>query len=320
MNSSKTKKTFITFLLLLFGATNIYAADYYIAQTAAGSANGKSCANAYVYTWPWTGVNDGDTVHLCGTITHTLTIPESGTSAGITVKFETGANLTSPAWGTGSGAAIYANNRSYIIIDGGTNGIIANTNNGDSLGLQQDSNAIDVTGGAHWEVKNLTIQNMYIHVSGNASGFNVKDISFWDTSYVNVHYNTLNNCYFAVWMATLQNSISNLNVSFNNISATEVSIVVAIGGSGTSINIVNLFNNILSFGTNWYSPSGGNHIEVIHVWSIATTHDAVTNLAIYNNTVSGDPSPTNTGCFYFEDQVVSPLIYNNVVSIINNHL
>jgi len=53
MNSSKTKKTFITFLLLLVGATNIYAADYYIAQNAAGNNDATSCTAAKAYSWNW---------------------------------------------------------------------------------------------------------------------------------------------------------------------------------------------------------------------------------------------------------------------------
>jgi parallel beta-helix repeat protein len=329
MNSSKTKKTFITFLLLLFGATNIYAADYYIAQTAAGLGDASSCANAKIYSWNWTSptVNDGDTVHLCGTITSTLTIPKSGTSAGITVKFETGANLTSIAWGTGSGAAIYANGKSYITIDGGTNGYIAETKNGDPAAVctaanpcstHQDSTGINVVGGAHWEVKNLTVQNMYIHAYGGTVSQNTYGIYFAGTSYVNVHNNTINNCYYAITTFTVS-SISNITMSNNTVSYTEAPFVVALG-AGSGIDTVSINNNTVAFGNNWYESTGGNHIEIVHVWGAPTTHDAVTNLAIYNNTVSGDPTPLNTGCFYLEDQVVSPLIYNNVVSVVNNHL
>ncbi len=53
------------------------ANDIYIAQSAAGSANGSNCANAYAATFFNTAANwgsgankigPGTTVHLCGTI------------------------------------------------------------------------------------------------------------------------------------------------------------------------------------------------------------------------------------------------------------
>src|SRR5208337_479058 len=76
-----------TFCLLLFSLC-LSAKDIYIAQTAQGSANGTSAANAYAVTWFNTAgnwgsgssqINPGDTVHLCGTITSVLTIQASGT-------------------------------------------------------------------------------------------------------------------------------------------------------------------------------------------------------------------------------------------------
>lgn len=279
----------ITFLLLLFGATNIYAADYYIAQTAAGSANGESCANAYVYTWPWTGVNDGDTVHLCGTITSTLTIPKSGTSAGITVKFETGANLTSAAWGTTSSSAIYASGISYIIIDGNNTGVIANTNNGDALGVQQTSSAIYVSGGSYWTVKNLTVQNMYVHVSGNASSYGGFNIYLLGVSNVSVYGNTLNNNYFGIQAGTSSGNVSTVNIYSNTISSCSSPLTVGLGNSGTSIDTVNIYGNTITYGTNWYDTADNNHITGIHVFARAGTSDAITNLKIYGNNIGGDP-------------------------------
>src|SRR5271157_1591702 len=54
------------------------AGNIYVAQSASGSANGSTCANAYAYTFFNNGGNwgsgssqigPGTTVHLCGTIT-----------------------------------------------------------------------------------------------------------------------------------------------------------------------------------------------------------------------------------------------------------
>jgi parallel beta-helix repeat protein len=145
---------------------------------------------------------------------------------------------------------------------------------------------------------------MYIHAYGGTVSQNTYGIYFAGTSYVNVHNNTINNCYYAITTFTVS-SISNITMSNNTVSYTEAPFVVALG-AGSGIDTVSINNNTVAFGNNWYESTGGNHIEIVHVWGAPTTHDAVTNLAIYNNTVSGDPTPLNTGCFYLEDKVVSP--------------
>src|ERR1017187_2879848 len=74
------------------------AASVYVAQTAAGSANGSSCANAYALTFFNTSVNwgsgtsqigAGTTVHLCGTISSPLSAQGSGISGSpVTIVFD----------------------------------------------------------------------------------------------------------------------------------------------------------------------------------------------------------------------------------------
>ena len=105
------------------------AANVYIAQSAAGMANGADCQDAYPYTFFNTSGNwgamanqigPGTTVHLCGTITGlagstVLTFQGSGSNGSpITLIFETGAALNAPYWGTNSGSISQA----AINIDG----------------------------------------------------------------------------------------------------------------------------------------------------------------------------------------------------------
>ena len=61
---------------LAVGCSVMEAKDFYIAQNAAGSNNGTSCANAFAYRFfnnaaNWgsgaTQIGPGTTVHLCGT-------------------------------------------------------------------------------------------------------------------------------------------------------------------------------------------------------------------------------------------------------------
>ena len=312
-------------LILLFTLFSIpaFAADYYIAQTAAGSGDASSCANAKIYSWNWTSptVNDGDTVHLCGTITSTLTIPMSGTSAGITVKFETGANFTSTAWGGTTGAAIYASGKSYITIDGNNTGIIQNTNNGDALGIQQQSSGIYVSSGSHWTIKNLTIQNMYIPVSGIAydtvayGGFNIYAFT---VSYLSIYGNTINNNYYGIYVGPVSNNVSNINIYSNTISACSSPLTLG-GNVGTSTDIVNIYDNTISYGTNWYDTPDNNHVTGIHIFSVSGTSDTITNLKIYGNNIGGDVSAHGTAGIQLEYGVIGPLIYNNVYWDVNHH-
>lgn len=181
------------------------ANDVYLAQNAAGSANGSSCANAYAVTYfntsgNWTSgtpsgtkIGPGTTVHLCGTFTgpapaggagnvgpNVLTFRGSGTSGSvITVLFESGAMFTAPVWGWGGVAAINLNSQSYILIDGGKpcgtttggvnagpcNGVIQNTANGMSATYNQSSYAIEAQNTSNIEIRNLGIYNLYMHTA-----------------------------------------------------------------------------------------------------------------------------------------------------------
>src|SRR5579863_1276929 len=93
----------IAILALTLGCGAARANDIYIAQIAAGSLNGSSCANAFAYGFfnaaaNWgAGSNQigaGTTVHLCGTFTDSLngtllTAYGSGATGNpITIQFE----------------------------------------------------------------------------------------------------------------------------------------------------------------------------------------------------------------------------------------
>ncbi len=130
---------------LMFRATAVPpggSQDIYIAQSAAGGNTGADCADALAYTFfntssnwasTYTGgkISPGTTVHLCGTITGTntantniLRTQGAGTSGSpITIHFETGAIVQSPACtgASGAGGCIYLNN-AYITLMAGRTG------------------------------------------------------------------------------------------------------------------------------------------------------------------------------------------------------
>lgn len=157
---------FPIFLVLLF-AFCVRAEDIYVAQTAQGSDTGVNAANAHSLAWLNTSgnwgsgadkVSAGDTVHLCGTLTSTLTAQGSGTlGSQITIVFESGAKFQAARFYP----AISVANRDYLTIDGGSNGLIENTNNGTTLGEQDNSTGIECTGTRGLIIRNITITNLY---------------------------------------------------------------------------------------------------------------------------------------------------------------
>jgi hypothetical protein len=141
----------LALLLLCTASAFASASNVYVAQSAAGGGTGVDCANAYAVTFFNTAGNWGagaaqigqdTTVHLCGTFTASagangyLTFQDSGASGHpITLLWETGAVVQSAYFGTGG--AVSTNGKTYLVIDGGTNGVIQNTANGTVLANQQ---------------------------------------------------------------------------------------------------------------------------------------------------------------------------------------
>src|SRR5277367_2905281 len=91
-----------------------FAQDIYYAQTAAGTGSGDDCADARatssMLAMDWV---PGNTIHLCGALTTSITALGSGTSANpITVTFEPGAYFTGSVWSS----AINLNGFTNIIV------------------------------------------------------------------------------------------------------------------------------------------------------------------------------------------------------------
>ena len=179
--------------------------DKYITQTAQGTGDASSCANAQSVAWfndatEWGTdpfkIGPGNTVHLCGTVSTGLSFQGSGTSGNpITLKFESGAKMSALVFPL----SININGKSYITVNGCTNsnGIctakdysknatIENTDNGSpdqywteclafsspcqqphSFNHRQTSTAVSIGGGNNVTVENLNIQNLYVRASSS---------------------------------------------------------------------------------------------------------------------------------------------------------
>jgi hypothetical protein len=108
----------------------------------------------------------------------------------------------------------------------------------------------------------------------------------------------------------------------DTLSYCSTDIIVALGTSGSNIDTINLYKNNITMGTNWYDTPNANHIDGIHLWT--SGYGLITNLKIYQNFVSGDPSTHSTSHIFLEgssavQSIIQPLIYNNIIIGNNNH-
>ena len=323
-------KQILFFLILFFSifglAKSSQAADYYIAQIAAGSGNGDSCTDATAisyYTGSWSGkVSAGDTVHLCGTLTSALTIGASGMAGNpITIKFESGANFTSTVWS--SSGAINCGSYDYLVIDGSNTGIIQNTANGGALANQSNSRGINSTGN-NIEIKNLTIQNIFVAVYNTSTGEGAQTVDIWaQGSNILIHDNTLKDANAVIQYVT-SGATSNVQIYNNTISRGGWGI--GINPSGNSANLTNLqiYNNEIIAASNWYTASGYIHENGIIVYGTTASTNTVTNAQIYNNYIHGETNPDGswdassggyTAFIFFCDitGATATTIYNNLL-------
>jgi hypothetical protein len=318
------KLGFLLFLYFLCSAVPAEAKDLYFAAQQATTGTGSGCSTAKAISWlsstlNWgTGsaqVGPGTVVHLCGTFNGTagqqlLVVRYNGTAtAPITIKFETNAILSAPFWS--SQGAINAQGRSYIVIDGGTNGLIKNTANGTGLGNAQDSRAIFVSACISCTVKNLTIANMYVRTA-------VTDLAVRQTAVNCVYFINSDNlivthitCHDAGW--ALAGYGNNFTLSYSNLY--NVDHGLAFGPSGTSSGFSIHDNHIHDY-VKWDSTTNAYHHDGLHLWG--QQGGIVTNGVIYNNVFDGDSGVNITGHIYLQDSVRYVSVYNNVFLVPSN--
>lgn len=268
-------------LLLLVFASPLFANDVFVAQSAAGSANGSSCANAYAASYfntsgNWTSgvpsgtqIGPGTTVHLCGTFTEsagasgTLTIQGSGSSGSpITILFEPGANATAPYWG--NNGFIYAASRvNYITIDGGGTGSVPSgtfTSNGDIVASANGaalanhvagSTAIAFRGIGDTGiiVQNMECENMFVAVQDNTNnettkgaGTNSACVVILDPVSFTIQNNVFHDAFNPVYTYYNAPGRGPYSILKNKIYNLEANIVGS-AGTGATLNGLTIDNN-----------------------------------------------------------------------------
>jgi hypothetical protein len=306
----------------------------YVAESSAGKGSGADCANAYGVSWfndssSWGSsvgqIGPGTSVHLCGVIdvpagTTGLTVQGSGTKAApITIYFELGAVLESPYFPTNSfnQAALVMMNQSWVIVDGGTNGLIQNTLNGTPGAAcpggpcteQQSSLAILAPGSSNCEIKNLTVANFYVHVGCSAStgcdtsgavgdGLNITG-SNW-----RVDHNTFHDIHWAL-LHTYGAGDTNDSIDHNDFYNMDHGIIVSSETAGMATNDY-IHDNHIHDMANWDTGAAdAYHHDGIHAWNSAEDEGAAawgsfTGLYIYNNRFDGTQGGNCTAWIFLE--------------------
>ncbi|MDQ1471877.1 MAG: hypothetical protein QOJ99_3357 [Bryobacterales bacterium] len=304
-----------TVLLSIAGAS-LCSADIYVAQNTSGSNTGQDCTNAFPVSWfnnsgSWGAGNaqitPGTVVHLCGVISTNLTVQGSGANgAPVTLRFEPNARLSQPA----GGPFINMSNRSYIVVDGGTNGIIENTA-ASTTQQHVSSKAILANPCANCEVKNLTIQNLYVH---SGSGTEVEQTQsnciVYSGDNFTIHDNTMHD---VGWCIYLQGQGLNNRIYNNNVFNVDHAIILSPTGKGVSAGPLYIYGNHIHDYANWDNASNGYHHDGIHCYTVPSPYPQPAgppvagahwnDLWLYNNLFDGDIGQNVTGHIFLEPGV-----------------
>jgi hypothetical protein len=329
-------------MMFVILATGFSAADIFLAPTAAGSANGSSCPNAYAYGFfntagNWGGatgkIGPGTTVHLCGG-TYTfpggnsegLVFQGSGTAtASITLQADAPAILTAPYWGNSSGpliGVIDTNGNSYIVINGQNQLTLQATANGTNLANQVDwGNGVIAKGGSNVTVENLTISNIYVHACvlpvSNCTDENAQDsggLSAYGTNLL-VQNNTIHDAKLCVG-GNYPGGVNYSNMQFLNNTTynCDHGFEIGAGGNGSTISGLTVAGNNISTFQNWDDAANNNHHDGIHEFAY-NSGDTVVGYYAYNNYIHGDfGNNFNAGLFTESaSQTTNAYYFNNLI-------
>jgi len=306
--------------------------DIYIAGAPTGDADGSDCANAFALSFFNTSGNwgsgagkigGGKTVHVCGAVTGTanttaLTFQGSGSSGNlITLKFESGASLSAPYWSPNG--AINLNGKSYVVVDGGSNGVIQNTANGTGLANQQTSVGVQGTGATNDEVKNLTIKNIYVNQGSapgatDAAGVNTVGIQFnGNSTNSKADQNTVSQAKTGIQFAMDSGGdASNIQIFSNKISDVDWGINVGGGDPGDTATGVQIYANDISNWTNWQFPTSAYHQDGIILFNVGNSSAGIV-ANVYNNYIHGDLGVGSPTGFIYCADFSSCNVYNNLL-------
>jgi hypothetical protein len=318
------RKSMVLGLFLLLAGTASRANDIYIAQSTTGGGNGSDCSNTLPASWfnsssSWgtsaSQIGPGTTVHLCGTIGIALTAQGGGASGNpVTIHFESGAKLSQPA---AAGDFLNLGGNSHFVVDGNSVGFIENTANGSAL-TNQVNGAVGVnySGSSDVEIKNLTIQNLYVHVQNSSESIDQTTTNCTkggSGSTIKIHDNVMHDVGWCVY--TINGPADNdVEIYHNLIFRVDHGIAITAASTGMSLSSLTIHDNHIYNYANW-DNGGSFHHDGIHMYGQGTS--SVNGFQLYNNLFEGPVGTSITAHLFMEhggsDAHISNFsIYNNV--------
>ena len=325
------------------------ANSVFIANASAGLNDGSSCANAKAASYfntvgNWsatpTGIQIGPdtTVHLCGTISTTMTAQGSGSSGHpVTLLFESGAKI-SQALCPSTGCLVLDNQTDFVIDGGGTgsvalgtfvsNGLIENTASGSSL-ANTDPTTVGISAGSvnRVTVQNLLCQNMYVMIANSVTpstdSSKIRCMSY-SGSNITVNNNVAHDCGWCFY-DIYKNGDQNCTFSNNDVSAFAHGHAIATQTSNAVASNFFVFGNKFHDSSNWaVAGCGGIHVDAFHMFSTggATLGNTIDNFYFHDNHMYGSYGTCASAHFFIEGgtdraNMVNGWFFNNVSQIPN---
>jgi hypothetical protein len=315
----------ITLLLFIINFNCCVAGSWYIAQNATGNGSGADAYDCLPLNWfnasaDWnngTGtIMPGDTVWLEGTFTNSATFYGKGTESNpIMIRFDLNAKFVAPYWSVG---AINAGGTpNWIIIDGGTNGIIESSANGSGLAYQMQSYGIDVAYMSNLEIRNLTVLNQYVNQSGDSNEFGYAFyVGMAGNTNISIHNCGITNAFLGMDVYYVAAGNAYVNIYSNNEWGCSVAVNIGQGQGGSTLDYVNVWANMLDgcnvWDGSWPIPGGmdHHHQDPIHIFANVGNSE-ITHLKIFRN-ILGSHFGTNATALCNPEGVISADVYDNV--------
>ena len=265
-----------------------------------------------------------------------MVIPVSGTQTNpITIHFESNAILSAPAVETW----INAYGQNWITIDGGTNGVIENTDNGSPPPWGTFGHQLNTTGildcnnccvpgaaGNGITVQNLTIQNLYVRTPSSTDPMHKDPYSYQngDGSGICLGGNNV-----TVANSTVSYAQSGITIAGNNVTVSS-NVILACnhfieipGGAGSSMSTMTFMNNIIDGMDVWEIPSGTPDLGFHRDGLFFQTDGVISNVYISRNHIGPgfNPKTSDAGsaAIWFGGSAGPYGTYNNVY-VFNNVL
>jgi hypothetical protein len=312
-------------LALWPSSAHAQAANIYITQSGASSAPCTTGVQTPAFfnnaaNWGTGGgqIGPGTVVHLCGTFNlpagtaSFLVFQGSGTAASpITLKWETGAIVQAPYFSADhTQGAVNIGGQSYVIVDGGVNGILQNTANGTGLANSSPSTLISgmSPSGAGVTIKNLAMLNVYQQSGGTDATCSINNDWCWailgqGSNLTIGPGNTMTWCDVCVQYG-FNGGESNLRITGNTFNHSNQAIQMGPDNAGVKVmSGVTVDHNTYLATRDWDTGPILNyyHHNFFHPFTNTAGSSYVGSLQIYDNRGVGDMGLNSSTMIYLEN-------------------